>query len=33
MLVQGLRKDIPGSPAGKPQIHEKKWPIYGAIQK
>merc|ERR1711939_837081 len=28
----GLRKDIPGSPAGKPQIHEKKWPIYGAIQ-
>ncbi|KAL8290471.1 hypothetical protein RQP46_002729 [Phenoliferia psychrophenolica] len=28
-----LSKTIPGSPAGKPQIHEKSWPIYGAIQK
>ncbi|GAA5998081.1 coiled-coil-helix-coiled-coil-helix domain-containing protein [Rhodotorula paludigena] len=28
-----LKKDIPGSPEGQPQIHEKSWPIYGAIQK
>lgn len=30
---QKLKKDIPGSPEGQPQIHEKSWPIYGAIQK
>ncbi|SCV72610.1 BQ2448_4147 [Microbotryum intermedium] len=28
-----LAKNIPGSPEGKPQIHDKTWPIYGAIQK
>ncbi|KAK4048063.1 ndufa8, NADH-ubiquinone oxidoreductase complex I 19kd subunit [Microbotryomycetes sp. JL221] len=28
-----LKKEIPGSPEGQPQIHEKSWPIYGAIQK
>lgn len=30
---QKLKKDIPGSPEGKPQIHDKKWTVYGAIQK
>lgn len=28
-----LKKDIPDSPKGQPQIHEKSWPVYGAIQK
>ncbi|CAH7666916.1 NADH dehydrogenase 1 alpha subcomplex 8 [Phakopsora pachyrhizi] len=27
------RKEIPGSPEGQPQIHEKKNPIYGRIQR
>lgn len=30
---QKLKKDIPGSPEGQPQIHEKSWTVYGAIQK
>ncbi|KAK9897496.1 NADH dehydrogenase, alpha subcomplex, subunit 8 [Cystobasidium minutum MCA 4210] len=29
----GLKKEIPGTPEGKAPIHEKKWPIYGHIQK
>ncbi|KAL0255465.1 hypothetical protein I308_100269 [Cryptococcus tetragattii IND107] len=29
----GLTKNIPGSPEGQPQIHEKKSPIYSRVQK
>jgi len=29
----GLKKEIPGSPAGQPQINEKKWPIVTTVQK
>ncbi|TXT08990.1 hypothetical protein VHUM_02464 [Vanrija humicola] len=28
-----LKKTIPGSPEGKPQVNEKKWPIYTGVQK
>ncbi|KAM0751401.1 NADH dehydrogenase, alpha subcomplex, subunit 8 [Meredithblackwellia eburnea MCA 4105] len=28
-----LKKQIPGSPEGQPQVHEKSWAVYGAIQK
>jgi len=30
---QGLRKTIPGSPEGQPQVHEKLHPIYKPVQK
>lgn len=30
---QGLVKNIPGSPEGKPQIHENLSPVLGRIQK
>jgi len=30
---QGLRKTIPGSPEGQPQVHEKLHPIYKPLQK
>lgn len=30
---QKLSKNIPGSPAGQAQVHEKTSPVYKAIQK
>lgn len=32
-VLQGLSKNIPGSPEGQPQIHEKKNPVYKGVQR